>query len=202
MDYGALPSFPEEDTLWERLLAGRVSEVCVVGAPISEYLPQTLGLEPIVFDAYHYTPDGRHRPPAELDQIAAQLAASRRWITGWPAPQQWLEPFLERAEAILFMNFARDSGYVSRDVGVNTGPSTVRTLGSLLRRRGGRHADDDYFEEIIRTARPAPRPGRRRNPVPESITVQFASKLLTITTHDQLRQLRRVRALPAPREGA
>lgn len=90
-------------TLWTRLLAGRVTEVCVLShRGLYLDLPQTLGLEVIQYEAYIYGRYGAVRTPEERRGIAEQLAAEPRWLA-IDGPRYWVEPFARRAEAILVM---------------------------------------------------------------------------------------------------
>ncbi|HET9171922.1 MAG TPA: hypothetical protein VFN97_20990 [Actinospica sp.] len=94
---------PARRRLWARLLAGRVTEVCVLSRRgLTLELPQTLGLEVIDYAAYLYDSSGLARPPEERARIAEELAAEPRWLAVG-GPRYWVEPFARRAEVILVM---------------------------------------------------------------------------------------------------
>jgi hypothetical protein len=95
--------------LWTRLLSGELTEVFVFGgwernqSTLGDFLPQALGLEPIVCDAYRYTPDGTPRSHDDLVHLARELAAGKCWIAEGLVPV-WAATFMEQAQAILFFN--------------------------------------------------------------------------------------------------
>lgn len=105
-----MPYAHEREGLWERLVSGRVTEVFVFGvadgSTLGTYLPQTLGLEPIVCDAYKYTRSGELRSYDELVQVAQQLAEGKRWVAEGGVPI-WAATFMDRAQAILFFDTFR-----------------------------------------------------------------------------------------------
>jgi hypothetical protein len=93
----------ERSALWARLLAGRVTEVCVLSfRGLNRDLPQTLGLEVIAYEAYLYDSRGLAYTPEQRERIAGELAAEPRWLaTG--GPRYWVEHFARRAEVILVL---------------------------------------------------------------------------------------------------
>jgi hypothetical protein len=87
--------------LWHRLLAGEFTEVFVFGGKPGVTPPHTLGLEPIVSQAYRYNPDGTLRSRDGLAQAAQDLARGNRWIaTG--LEREWASAFMDRAQVIVF----------------------------------------------------------------------------------------------------
>jgi hypothetical protein len=100
---GADPPMDQQapSNLWSRLLAGLVTEVCVLTYHgLYRDLPQTLGLEVIDYDAYRYDARGVARAPEEREHIARELAAEPRWLAVG-GPRYWVEPFARKAEVIL-----------------------------------------------------------------------------------------------------
>jgi hypothetical protein len=103
---GVRDGLPIEDatprSLWARLIAGQVTQVCLLGPEswVYDYLPRTLGLDVVPADAYVYGRYGVLRPHSERAEIARALAAEPRWLAIGGLPY-WVEPFARRAEAIL-----------------------------------------------------------------------------------------------------
>lgn len=102
-----MPYEVKREELWGRLVSGLLTEVFVFGSvdgsTLGDFLPQTLGLEPISGDAYRYSSSGQLRAPEELAQLARVLSAERCWVAEGRKPE-WAEPFMERSQAILYFD--------------------------------------------------------------------------------------------------
>jgi hypothetical protein len=90
------------DVLWTKLLSGKVTEVYVSSSDFYDHLPQTLGLEPILFQPYLYDRAGNPRDADELSELASRISAEPWWIAG-TGPWFWSSHFEERAEVILII---------------------------------------------------------------------------------------------------
>ena len=184
--------------LWERLLAGRVSEVCVLSyRGLYQDLPQTLGLEVIDYGAYVYDSRGVARTPEERYQLASRLAAEPRWLA-IGGPRYWVEHFATRAGAILVMPAPFE---VAIDQGMN---AATRSLGQLLRtaftgrdRRepvlGSVTRDREFTGDVPMTGAQLSRYfAQTRN----FLAGEFPDKTFVLQGGDDVRQLRSVRVRP------
>jgi hypothetical protein len=187
--------------LWTRLLSGQVTEVFMLGGPMTTELPQTLGLEPICYPAYRYTPDGIARTGGELADLAQELAASKRWIAEGEAPA-WAPAFLEQAQVILLFDLFGRYLRVGVDPLERNGDVPVvlaRYARQWFARRFKRRASDDEMDRVLTDQ---PWAARRRDPVRDLVELarlRYPEKLLRVATHPQRQTLRALR-VPGPGE--
>jgi hypothetical protein len=195
------------------LLAGRVTEVCVLSYHgLSRDLPQTLGLEVIDYFAYVYGPDGVARAPMERARLAQELAAEPRWLAVG-GPRYWVEPFARRAEVILVMpNFRAEMDLaVSRSIyaAVDSVDRYLKAVLTRQRRLPARKADgpSDQFGPIVGRVVPVreyggdgpmtdPEIGAHYMWMRNFLVGEFPSKTFVLTSRAQVKELRSVRALP------
>ena len=199
--------------LWARLLAGRVTEVCVLShRGLSRDLPQTLGLEVIDYWAYIYDARGVVRAPVERAQIAQELAAEPRWLAVG-GPRFWVEPFARRAEVILVMPSAAAEFDLALNSSIYTAIDSVDSYFKALltgrRRKRVRRADDrrDQFDSIVGRV-VAAREHVSDLPMDDAdmrahymwmrnfLVGEFPGKTFVLTSGAQVRELRSVRAVP------
>jgi hypothetical protein len=187
------------DALWARLLEGRVTEVFLIGGSVAIDLPQALGLEPIVIDAYTYTPspEGRPRTNEELAVIARQLAPGKRWITQGLAPF-WAPPFLEHAEVILLFDIPERNASV-REAYEPVGwlDPIIWLVRWIVRRYKRSKATEDELAAMLYAQARQPRRRLTSAEIAAPVLERYPEKVLRITSWDERRNLRRVRALPA-----
>lgn len=181
--------------LWARLLTGRVTEVFVIGGSLAIDLPQTLGLEPILPGAYLYTPDGIPRTGEEIAALAAELAASKRWISEGLSPL-WTPAFMERAEAILLFDWPLRNAMQGNS---QADPAVLAAMVSrwvAWRFNQRRASDGELTSALDAQSWRVP----RSNPVADFANLawaRFPEKVLRVKSRRQLKILRKVRALPA-----
>jgi hypothetical protein len=189
--------------LWARLLAGRVTEVCVLShRGLYRDLPQTLGLEVIAYEAYWYDSRGVAYTPEERERIAGELAAEPRWLA-IGGPRYWVEHFARRAEVILVL---MPGDFVSLDMAVDDRVSVAfgslgRFLKSRLTRRGQEQGQGPMFEATAPTRevtgdRPLTDSERMRYFAQMRVFLigEFPDKTFVLSSGDA-RELRSVRAL-------
>jgi hypothetical protein len=130
--------------LWARLLAGRVTEVCVLSfRGLNRDLPQTLGLEVIAYEAYWYDSRGVAYTPEERERIAGELAAEPRWLAVG-GPRYWVEHFARRAEVILVL---MPGDVMSLDMAVdNRVNAAFDSLGRFFKSRSARRGLEPMFD--------------------------------------------------------
>ena len=199
--------------LWARLLAGRVTEVCVLSRRgLSMDLPQTLGLEVIDYEAYRYGSFGVPYVPQERERIARELAAESRWLAVG-GPRYWVEPFARRAEVILVMPSMTAELDFALSSAVDMAFSSIGRLlkAALTRRRRGTVQRPDsqrgQLEPIVELATPG-REYSGDSPMTDSqatahyiwmrnfLAGEFPGKTIVLEDGDQVRELRSVRAIP------
>jgi hypothetical protein len=190
-----------QNQLWTQLLSGRVTEVFMLGGPMATELPQTLGLEPICYPAYRYTPDGMARTGSELARLAQELAASKRWIAEGEAPA-WAPAFMEQAQVILLFDaLARytrpgiDPLERNSDVPVVLGRYARHWIAQRFKR-------PESEDEVDRMLTDQPWGARHRDPVRDLVDLarmRYPEKLLRVATHPQRQTLRALR-VPGPGE--
>jgi len=189
---------PERNELWRRLFAGELSEIFVLGCALSVVLPQTLGLEPICYQAYRYTADGMPRAGDELERLARELAASPRWIAQGDAPA-WAPAFMDQAKAVLLYELYSRFGYV--DTGDDPPVAVTAIVKDRIhewfaRRRRPAEPEGELGELLTQNARV----GRQRDNLTELVELaraRYPEKLLRVFSTGQRRQLR---ALRIPRQ--
>ena len=175
--------------MWRRLLDGEFTEVAVLRCDLAYDLPQTLGLEPIYVEAYQYTSDGRPRTQSEIGHIAEQLAAEKRWIMvahwAW-----WAFPFLKTAQVILVFDVF---GRAARAPGNSPGALLAAAFRQWRARHRATKSGAVGGVDFALTSIPV----RRRDPISDLIELaeaHYPDKILHVTSYEQLRQLRKVRA--------
>ena len=137
---------PGPRNLWRRLVAGQITEVCVLSYQgLYRDLPQTLGLEVIQYEAYIYDARGVVRTPEERERVARQLAAESRWLA-IGGPRYWVEPFARRAGAILVTpsTFAQEAAGL--DVAID---SAFRAAGRWIKEQARRRRPGEAREPMI-----------------------------------------------------
>lgn len=89
-------------TLWQQLLAGQVTEVCMLtnAGELRRLLPQALGLGVIDYETHKNSAHDPARAEEQRVRIARELAAQPGWIAVG-GPRYWVLPFAERAQVIL-----------------------------------------------------------------------------------------------------
>jgi hypothetical protein len=189
-----------ERDLWDRLVAGELNRVVLMGggemgvSMMTRHVPQTLGLRPLWWHSYNKVvssgDDGR------IAALAEELAAEERWITE-NLPVRWAQPFLVRADVLIHFDTVLD-----RHIGPNsrTAPSPLAIVKYGLRRltraiKPGRAARQDSgltfdFTDVA----PLPWNAPARSPLVQMAELDFPGKVIRVTTHDQIRQLKAVRA--------
>lgn len=205
------PGQPPE--LWQRLLSGQVTEVFTFSARGLVFdLPQTLGLEPISYDAYLYDRNGVARDRDELERLARELAAQPRWICN-AGPLFWARHFATAAQAVLIFPSGGDGESRLADAAARLDATVARALRSL-RRRGGRgrrgggdaaeaaEPDDDEFVRLEDLPPLGPTPSYAARLV-NFLLSEFPEKTFRLERAGDVRALQSVRALPrAGEEGA
>lgn len=182
------------------LLAGQATEVYVPGLEqrVGRYLPQTLGLEPIFYGAYHYDRDGSVNGKDELAQIARQLSAERRWIAGG-GPWYWDQEFAARAEAILLFELydRREHGRADIDMGIRH-RLAMRKQAAKARKAAHKLTEEDVWRLFLDYAVPAAAKVKLTPMEYALIEVRerYLDKTFVIIDPDDRRRLRDVR--PAP----
>ena len=197
------------ERLWARLLAGRVTEVCVLSRRgLSVDLPQTLGLEVIDYEAYRYGSFGVPYTPEERERIARELAAEPRWLAVG-GPRYWVEPFARRAEAILVMPSATAEFGFALSSGVDLAFDSVRRLlkKALSRRRRGPAPEPDDWRGPMAELAALGREYSGEVPMTDSeatahymwmknfLVGEFPGKTIPLEDGAQVRELRSVRAI-------
>jgi hypothetical protein len=141
---------PGPHNLWDRLIAGQITEVCVLPRRgLSHDLPQTLGLEVIQYDAYIYNTRGVVYTPEERHRIARHLADEPRWLA-IGGPRYWVEPFAQRAGAILVLS--DDYGALSAELGlaVDAGlRQAARWIRGILRKHTASVAQEPMMTDLV-----------------------------------------------------
>lgn len=194
--------------LWRRLLSGQVTEVFTFSARGLVFdLPQTLGLEPISYDAYVYDGEGVARDRDELDRLARELAAQQRWICN-AGPLFWARHFATAAQAVLIFPSGGDNESRLADAAARLDATVSRALRTLHKRggrgrRGGDAAqaatpdDDGYVRlEDLPPAGPAPSYAAR---LVNFLLSEFPEKTFRLERAEDVRALQTVRALPPGR---
>lgn len=166
-------------------------------------LPQTLGLEVIPYESYVYTTRGVVRTPEERAQAAQQLAGEPRWLA-MGGPRYWVEPFAERAGAILVMPYPVAVASAALDVATNAAfHQAARDIRGLFRKRRGDGAPGMIAESIA----PMQEDYYGDGPMTDSqlftyhvrmrnyFVGAFPSKTFQLS-RDDIKRLRRVRAFP------
>lgn len=195
--------------LWERLVAGQITEVFTFSTRGLVFdLPQTLGLEPISYDAYIYDRDGVHRGPEELDRIAGELAAQQRWICN-AGPLFWARHFAARAEAVLvFPDAGAAPDFRLGDLTAAVYGSVFRTLRTVRDRRRDRRtgggaaaaagmqtSDEPSFVRLEDLAPNGPAPTYSSRLV-NFLVSEFPEKTFLLEFAEDVQALQTVRALP------
>jgi adenylate kinase family enzyme len=91
-----------------------VKRVAIVGTPgsgkstLARQLGRRMGLPVIHLDEHHFLPGWQRRPDDEWDRIADELLAGERWVMDGAFA---MEKAVERADTIVFLDFARWRGY-------------------------------------------------------------------------------------------
>lgn len=203
----ALPVPGRAPELWQRLLSGEVTEVFTFSARgLGAELPQTLGLEPISYDAYLYDRDGVPRDRDTLDEIARELAGQQRWICN-AGPLFWARHFATAAQAVLIFPSAADAESRFADAAARLDATVARAVRSLRRRggrirQGGDAADTDgpgdsgfIRLEDLPPHGPAPSYAAR---LVNFLLSEFPEKTFRLERAEDVRTLQAVRALPPP----
>lgn len=180
------------------LLSGEITEVFVFGGapPHPPHLPrQTLGLEPIVSQAYRYNRDGTLRSREDLAQAARDLAHGKRWIAAG-LELAWAGAFMDQARVIIFYDTLMSRAVrPSEPLGRGTLTPLVRYAWYLLARA---RIPGPYMPGTYQSLPKPPwsRWGGDDVTILENLACsRYPDKLVHITTRKQIRQLRQVRAL-------
>lgn len=197
------PVAPVEDwtprSLWARLLAGGVTEVCVLSERLlHRVLPQSLGLEVIDYGAYLYDSRGVPRTPEQRERLARELAAEPRWVaTG--GPRYWIEQFARRAEVIVVIAIDPVDSARRHVPGLRQAVPEPYDWSEWQKRhdhrvvgRLGRHTGEFTCDGPMSSAGLVAHVARMRN----LLVGEFPDKTFVLRYRGQVRQLRSVRALP------
>lgn len=193
---------PARAELWHRLLAGQVTEVYVTGFErrVERYLPQTLGLEPVVWNAYLYDADGVPRNQDELAGIARRLSAEPRWIAGG-GPWYWDRHFAERAEAIVIFELydVVEHRNVDNDMGLRQAFARRRQA-ARARRQGRTPTEQDAWHEFLAYAGPAAEHGTltAMEYAAYEVRERYPEKTFILVDRAEKQRLRAVRAARTP----
>lgn len=191
--------------LWERLIAGQVTEVFTVSVRgLTVDLPQTLGLEVISHNAYVYDREGVARDAEELERIARELAAQPRWICNC-GPLFWAWHFAEAAGAILVFPYGPGAtlDFAEEAAGAWASDALKQAARAVLRRmrrgRGGEKVADDglFAPSAFSVSRRSPQAS-----IPQLVNLlvnEFPEKTFMLQSDDDLGALRSARALPRQR---
>lgn len=180
---------PLNTELWERLIRGECARVVILSPLVWRrmlefYFPQTLGLPPLLPS---FSVD---LTPTELAARAESLAAGDRWITEGPA---WAEYFLPRAEAIISVE-TEMVDVLSRPV-----PRLYWDLGTLMNwakaRRRKHRARQQVESSMLDLVGATRRTQADRKPAALAIAEDdYPDKLIRVSTWQQIRALKKVRA--------
>jgi hypothetical protein len=199
---------PAREELWRRLLAGQVTEVYVTGfeGRVTRYLPQTLGLEPIVSNAYWYGTDGAPRSEDDLGRIARRLSAEPRWIAGG-GPWCWDRHFAARAEAVLIFELYDVVEHRLNDNDFGLRQALVRRRQATKARRAGRRpTEQDAWHAFLAYAGPAAADGKltAMEHAAYEVRERYPDKTFIIVDPADKQRLRAVRAsrIPGPADPA
>ena len=186
---------------WRRLLAGEFTEVFVFGGKPGVTLPHTLGLEPIVSQAYRYNADGTLRSRDGLAEAARDLARGDRWIATGLDPV-WASEFMDRAQVIVFY----DTLWIrALRPSMPMGPGGGNPIAPLTRYAWFRFAQArlrSRTDTSIGVYRALPEPpwsswhGDEVSVLEELARNLYRDKIVHLTSRKQIRLLRKVRAKP------
>jgi hypothetical protein len=97
---------PLNEDVWAGVRMGYARRVYVFPDPTGRVLPNTLGLEPVVMDAYRCDADGGLNQPDDYLRIATELAREEGWIAYAWRPE-YAEVFMQAADVIVWLDDGR-----------------------------------------------------------------------------------------------